>query len=62
MYCLGAVEGGSKSELRGWNFQGMNVSLKRWFRVRVMAALMIEVLVRGERESVLWSLWVELYV
>ena len=52
MYCLGAVGGGSKSELRGWNFQGMKVSLKSWFRVRVMAALMIAVLFRGERESV----------
>ena len=31
----------------------MMVELKRWVRVRVMAALMIVVLVRGERESVL---------
>ena len=53
MYSLDAVEGGSKLELRGWNFQGMNLSLKRWSRVRVMAASMTEVLVKGELDSVL---------
>lgn len=62
MYIFGAVDGGSKSELRGWNFQGMKASLKRWFRVRVMAASMTEVLVKGERglDSVRLSSWVRL--
>lgn len=46
MYDLGASEGGSKSELRGWNFQGINLSLNSLSLVREMAASITDLLLK----------------